>query len=103
MVEYKSIARTHGVPISQTLDSPIRFMDMWELNDVMMALGSILVFGVIFYSWWIMMLTLLWCLVIAPKIKDTHNRGILLHYPYRKFGMKLIGLVNPGKCKVYSD
>lgn len=103
MVEYKSIARTHGVSISQTLDSPIRFMDMWELSDVMMALGSILVFGVIFYSWWTMLLALLWCLVIAPKIKDTHNRGILLHYPYRRFGMKLIGLVNPGNGKVYSD
>ena len=103
MVEYKSIARSHGVSISQTLDSPIRFMDTWELTDVMMALGSILVFGVIFYSWWIMLLALAWCLVIAPKIKETHNRGILLHYPYRKLGMKLVGLVNPGIGKRHSD
>lgn len=103
MVEYKSLARTHGIKISQTLDAPIKFLDIWDLSDVMMALGSILVFGIIFYSWWIMLLALIWCLIVAPKIKEKNNRGILLHYPYRKFGMKLIGIVNPGSRKRHSD
>ncbi len=103
MIEYKSIGRTHGINISQTLDAPIRFLDIWDLSDVMMALGSILVFGVISYSWWIMLLALFWCLIVAPKIKETHNRGVLLHYPYRLLGMKLVGLTNPGLRKRHSD
>ena len=103
MLEYKTLGRTHSIAISQTLDAPIKFLDIWDLSDVMLALASILVFGVIFYSWWIMVLALIWCLILAPKIKERNNKGILLHYPYRKFGMKLIGIPNPGRNKRYSD
>lgn len=103
MVNYKSLARTHGMPISQTLDSPIMFLDVWELSDVLMALASILVFGIIFYSWGLMLFALIWCLGIAPKIKEKNNKGILLHFPYKRFGMKLPGLMNPGRNKRFSD
>ena len=103
MLEYKSLARSHGTRISQTLDAPIKFLDIWELSDVLMALGVILVFGVILYSWWLMVLSLGWCLIAAPKIKEQNQRGVLLHTPYRFLGMKLPGLFNPGSDKKYSD
>ena len=103
MVNYKQLARTHGTQISQTLDSPIMFLDVWELSDVLMALGSILVFGIVFYSWGLMVLALIWCLFIGPKIKAKNNRGVLMHFPYRHLGMGLPGLMNPGKGRLYSD
>ncbi len=103
MVDYKSLVRTHGTQISQTLDAPIKFLDVWELSDVLMALGSILVFGVVLYSWWLMVLALGWCLVVGPKIKEKNNRGVLLHFPYRYLGMVLPGMFNPQNRKRYSD
>ncbi len=103
MFDYKELRRTHGSKVSQTLDSPIMFLDIWELSEVMQALASILIFGVVFYSWFFLMLALAWSLVLSPQIKKRHHRGIFFHWPYRKFGMKLPGVFNPGINKTYSD
>ncbi len=79
------------------------FADIWELSEVMWSLGFILVFGILFYSWILMILSLVWTLIVSPYIKRNHNKGILLHYPYKKFGMTLPGIMNPGHDKKYSD
>lgn len=103
MVDYTELKKTHGSRISQTLDSPIMFADIWELSEIMWSLGFILVFGILFYSWILMILSLVWTLIISPYIKRNHNKGILLHYPYKKLGMTLPGIMNPGCNKKYSD
>ncbi len=103
MHDYSKLRRSHGSKISQTLDSPIMFADFWELSDIMLCLASILIFGLLFYSWKLLMISILWTLVVNPKIKKKSNRGILLHWPYRVFGLQLKGLMNPKGNKQYSD
>ncbi len=103
MYDYDELRKTHQTKISQTLDSPIMFADLWELRDILLSLISILVFGLIFYSWKLLILSLIWTLLINPRIKRNNNRGILIHWPYKIFGMGLRGLMNPKGNKRYSD
>ena len=103
MYDYKELKKTYGCRVSQTLDTPIMFAEFWELNDILLALVSILTFGLLFYSWSLLILSLIWNLILGPYIKKKSHRGSLLHWPYRHLGMTLSGLVNPGKNKNYSD
>jgi hypothetical protein len=50
-----------------------------------------------------MMLLLVFFLVLGPIIKKRNNRGIYLHWLYRKFFMTLPGLMNPKGTRRYSD
>ena len=95
--------KEHGNEIPQTIDTPITFLDYFDLWDLSLALLIILVFGVILYSWWAMIGLLIINLGILPKIKKKSNRGVFLHYFYKKFGLTLPGLMNPGRNKKYSD
>lgn len=103
MHDYTEIRRRHGTKVSQTIDSPIMIFDYFELADAFFALGVILVFGVVLYSWETMLFLLMLVLGLAPVIRRRNNKGIFLHWPYRKFGVALPGLVNPGKGRRYSD
>ena len=51
MYDYAELKKTHGARISQTLDSPIMFADIWELSEIMWSLAAILIFGIAFYSY----------------------------------------------------
>ncbi len=103
MHSYKELKKTHGCRISQTLDSPIMFANIWELSDLLLCLSSILIFGLIFYSWVLLLVSLVWTLAINPYIKKHYNRGILIHWPYKALKMELKGLINPRGNKRYSD
>lgn len=103
MYSYDSLRVSHGKRVSQTVDSPITIMDHFELGDAFVALLIILVFGVVFYSWEMMGLLLFIQLGIVPVVRKRHPKGIFLHWPYRKFWMRLPGLVNPRGRRRYSD
>lgn len=103
MYDYSSLKRQHGVRVSQTIDSPIMIFDYFELSEAFAALAVIMIFGVIIYSWEIMMLLLLLVLGVGPFIRRRNNKGIFLHWPYRKLGVSLPGFINPGESRRYSD
>lgn len=103
MHSYANMREKHGKPVSQTIDSPIMIFDHWELGDAFAAIGVVLVFGVMFYEWTAMMALLIVVLGIGPVIKCRNEKGIFLHWPYRKFGISLPGLVNPKGGRTYSD
>ena len=93
--------------MSQTIDSPITIFDFWELSEGFAALAVHLIFGVVFYSWGLMLLLLMAVLIACPIIRRKNERGIFFHWPYRMLGMQLPGLVNP-RCghrekKKFSD
>ena len=66
MHSYANMRERHGNAVSQTIDSPIMIFDYWELGDAFAAIGVILVFGVLFYEWTLMMALLLVVLGIGP-------------------------------------
>ncbi len=103
MHSYETLKREHGNRVSQTIDSPITLFDFWELSEAFAALSVVLIFGVVFYSWGIMFLLLCLVLGVAPVIRSRNHRGIFFHWPYRKFGMRLPGLVNPKGRRKFSD
>lgn len=103
MYEYSGLRRDHGTRVSQTIDSPIMIFDYFELTDAFAALAVILVFGVLLYSWGTMTLLLGLVLGLGPMVRKRNNKGIFLHWPYRRFGVALPGLVNPGEDRRYSD
>lgn len=103
MYDYESLRYSHGKKVPQTVDQPILVFDYFELSDVFIALFIILVFGVIFFSWWTMTALLLFFLGFGPYIKKRNERGIFLHWPYKNFNMSLPGLINPGKNQKFSD
>ena len=103
MHSYKELKKSHGQKVSQTLDSPIMFADLWDLNDIMSSLAVILLFGLLFYSWLLMSLALVWTLGFYPYLKRKYKRGIIFHWPYKYLNMNLPGLINPGRNKKYSD
>lgn len=103
MHNYADIRRTHGTKVSQTIDSPIMIFDYFELSDAFSALAVILVFGIILYSWEAMLILLAIVLGVAPVVRRRNQKGVFLHWPYRKFGVDLPGLVNPGEGRRYSD
>ena len=103
MHSYQSLKRNHGSKVSQTIDTPILIFDFWELSDAFLGLMIVLVFGVLFYSWGLMMLLLILFLAIGPIVKRRNNPGIFFHWPYRKFWIELPGMINPRGQRKYSD
>ncbi|MFK7823633.1 MAG: hypothetical protein AB8G05_05725 [Oligoflexales bacterium] len=103
MHNYEGIRKKHSTKVSQTVDTPIMVFDLFMLGEIFSALAAMTVFGIVIYSWKLMILSLLVTLGIIPAIRKRNNRGIFLHYPYKKFGMKLPGLMNPKGNKIYSD
>jgi hypothetical protein len=103
MYDYTELKEKHGRKVSQTIDSPITVFEIWELSDVFIALFIILIFGVVFYSWWTMFILLTFFLGVGPVIKKRNNKGVFLHWPYRKLNMTLPSLINPKGKRKYSD
>lgn len=103
MFDYRPLKHHHGVRVSQTIDSPIMILDHFELSDAFVAIGIVLIFGVIFYAWGVMMFLLLLFLGLGPVIRNRHPKGIFLHWPYRHLGISLPGLMNPTRKKRFSD
>ena len=96
MHSYASMRVAYGNRVSQTIDSPIMIFDYWELSDAFAAIGVVLVFGVLFYEWGLV-------LGVGPAIRRRNEKGIFLHWPYRNLGVSLPGLVNPKGRRTYSD
>ena len=103
MHDYSELRRTLGQPVSQTLDSPIMLFDVWELSEIFVALFLILVLGVLFYEWLLLCVSLAITLVGLPYVRRNYNKGMAFHYPYRRFRMRLPGMVNPGGRRRVSD
>jgi hypothetical protein len=93
----------YGTPVSQTIDSPIMIFDYFELGDAFSAIGVVLIFGVIFYEWALMLALLLVVLGAGPVIRRNNEKGVFLHWPYRRLGVSLPGLMNPRGEKTFSD
>ncbi len=102
MYDYREL-KARGTPVSQTIDAPILIFDHLQLGDAFAALACVLVFGVIFYEWKLMMLLLVLILGIGPVIRKKYPRGIFLHLPYRYLGISLPGLFNPRGRRKFSD
>ena len=51
MHDYSELKRTRGYRVNQTLDAPILVFEYWELTEIFVGLGLILVLGVLFYEW----------------------------------------------------
>lgn len=103
MYDYNDLKNNHSSEVSRTVDDPIMIFDYWEFSDAIIAIFIIMVFGVVFYSWFIMFFLLFLCLVLGPIIKKKNNRGIYFHWPYRFFGISLPGLINPLGRNKFSD
>lgn len=103
MRDYESLKENHGSKVSQTIDSPIMVFDYFELTEVFAALGAMLIFGVILYSWGLMLLSLVLILGVGPVVRKKNKKGVYLHWPYKKLFMSLPGLINPKGRKKYSD
>ena len=103
MHDYSQIKKNHGKRVSQTIDSPIMIMDVWELSEAFAAIFFVLTFGVIGNIWGLTALLVALCLVASPLIKKSHNRGVFLHWPYRHFWISLPGLMNPRGKRKFSD
>ena len=103
MHDYSRMKKEHGRRVSQTIDSPIMIVDVWELSEAFAAVFVVLTLGVIAYAWGAMAVTLLLVLIAVPAIKKSNNRGIFLHWPYRHLRVSLPGLLNPRGRRKYSD
>ena len=103
MHSYESMREKYGVRVNQTIDSPIMVFDYFELGEVFVALAIILIFGVLFYAWGLMLFILALTLGLGPYIRRRSERGVFFHWPYKNLGMSLPGLVNPHGTKKFSD
>ena len=103
MYSYESMRKKYGTKVSQTIDSPIMVFDYFEIVELFAALLILLIFGVVFYSWGIMILLLLLTLGLGPVVRRRNKKGIFFHWPYRHLKMSLPGIINPKKNKKYSD
>ena len=103
MHDYGELRRLNGRAVSQTIDSPIMVFDYFELGDAFAVLGIILVFGVLLYTWELMLLGLVVVIGIMPQVRRRNEKGIFLHWPYRRLGMSLPALINPGGSRRFSD
>jgi len=103
MHDYRGLQREYSIPVSRTVDEPIMILDIWELSDAFLALGSMLFFGIIIDSLTLLFLSLLTTLVIVPAVKKKCRKGVFLHTPYRYIGMTLPGLAQPGTKRNFSD
>ncbi len=103
MHTYDSMKAKYSKKVCQTIDSPIMVFDYFELGDVFAALGAMMLFGIVLYSWELLFLSLALILGVGPVVRRRNNKGIILHWPYRHLKMSLPGLVNPQKNQKYSD
>ena len=103
MHSYQTLKRDHGNRVSRTIDSPITIFDFWELSEAFAGLFVVLVFGVIFYSWGLMVLLLLGVLIAAPIVRTRNQKGIFFHWPYKHWGVSLPGLIQPKGRRKFSD
>ena len=103
MYSYDSLKEHNGVQVGRTIDSPILVFDYFELTEVFAALFVVLIFGVVFLSWGATAFFLAIVLGAAPYARRRNKRGIFFHWPYRRLGMELPGIVNPKGRKKYSD
>ena len=103
MYEYETMRAKYSVQVSQTIDSPIMVFDYFEITEVFSALVLMLLFGIVFSSWKLLLLSLFLVLGVGPILRRRYPKGFFFHYPYRKFGMRLPGLINPKGRMWYSD
>ena len=103
MHSYESMKEQYSSRVSQTIDSPIAVMDFWELGEVFAALFAVLLFGLILYSWQLMLVSIVLILGVGPIVRRRNPPGIFFHWPYKCLGMSLPGLINPGRARRYSD
>lgn len=103
MYNYDSLRHNHSRKVCQTIDTPIMVFDYFELGEIFLALGLMMVFGIILSSMSLMFVSMAIILGIGPIVRRRSKKGIFFHYPYRKFGMSLPGLINPKGNKKYSD
>lgn len=103
MHSYSSLKQKYGHRVSQTIDSPILIFDFWELSDAFSALAIILVFGVLFSAWGLMVALLCFTLGAGPIIRRRNHPGVFFHYPYRHLWINLPGLINPRGRRKFSD
>ena len=103
MHSYESMKSEYGNPVSQTIDGPILFLGIWDLWDLGISLMIILIFGIIFYAWWTMIALSLLTLVVIPRIKRKHQRGVFFHWFYRHLNIELPALINPKGTVKFSD
>ena len=103
MHSYEGMRAKYSKRVSQTLDNPIMVFDYFELSDVMLSLVLVMFFGIVIYSFPLMLASLVVSLGIVPIVKRRFPKGIFFHLPYFKFGMSLPGILNPGKNRDYSD
>lgn len=89
--------------MSQTIDAPVMLLDYFELSDFFISLLIVMIFGVVLYSWKLMLILLTFSLGIGPYIKRRNNRGVYWHWPYKYLHISLPGLVNPGGERRFSD
>jgi hypothetical protein len=103
MHNYDSMKMNHAKKVSQTIDSPIMVFDYFELGEIITALGCLMLFGIIIYSWTMMFISMGLVLGLGPVIRKRNKKGIFFHWPYRHMRMQLPGLINPVTSKKYSD
>lgn len=103
MHTYDSMRQKHSRKVCQTIDTPIMIFDYFELGEVFFALGMMMIFGIFLSSMPLMFLSLFLVLGIGPLIRRRSKKGIFFHFPYRRFGMELPGLMNPRGGQKYSD
>lgn len=103
MYSYESMREKYGRKVSQTIDSPIMVFNYFEISETFAALFVVLIFGVIFYSWGIMLFFLALTLGFGPVIRRRNKKGVFLHWPYRYINMSLPGIINPKGSRKYSD
>ena len=103
MYSYESMRQKNSTKVCQTIDGPILVYDYFQLSEVFLALGALLVFGIVVHSLELAGLSMLLILGVLPAIRRRNKKGIVLHYPYRRFGMNLPGIVNPRGNNRFSD
>lgn len=103
MRDYTEMKRRLGRAVNQTLDSPVMVLEFWELSEVFVALGLILILGAVFYQWLLLCVLLVLALAGLPYIRRNFNRGMIFHWPYSRAGIRLPGLANPGHNRPMSD
>ena len=70
MHNYESMREKYGTRVSQTIDSPILVFDYFELSELFVALLVVLIFGIVFYSWGLMLLLLAAVLGAGPVVRQ---------------------------------
>ncbi len=103
MYSYQEMKSKHSRSVSKTLDEPIMFLDKWDLQDLSLCLGIILVFGIFLYNWTLMFTLLLVALFYVPHVKKKNNKGVFIHKAYKKLNVNLLGFINPKGRRKYSD